>query len=119
MTKDEALQSFFEKFGIPAYPEGTEPKNVQMPYLTYAPTFDSIGQQVSIPVNLWCRTESEAVPNAKAQEIAKLLPMYVACDGGAILLTRGTPWCQAMTLPEASNIKRRYINIVAEYLTLN
>lgn len=41
------------------------------------------------------------------------------CDGGYIWLKRGTPWCQPMIDQADSNIKRRYINITAEYLTMN
>ena len=70
MTKDEALYRFFSGFGIPAYPdtsvlnENGEP-DVVLPYLTYTPVFDAWGgEPVSLTVNLWYRTESEAVPNA-------------------------------------------------------
>ncbi len=73
MTKDEALYRFFSGFGIPAYPdtavlnENGEP-DVVLPYLTYTPVFDAWGgEPVSLTVNLWYRTESEAVPNAKAR----------------------------------------------------
>lgn len=117
MTKDEALQSFFSGFGIPAYPEGSEPKNSKMPYLTYAASFDSWGYPVSIPVNLWYRTESEAIPNAKAQEIADHLPSFVPYTGGAILIDRGTPFSQSIVNESNASIKRRYINITAEYLS--
>lgn len=122
MTKGAALQSFFEGFGIPAYAYTAVPEDAVFPYLTYTPVFDSWGAgQVAITVNLWYRTTSEAVPSAKAQEIADAIGggKYVACDGGAVLLARGSPWCQSMTDGTDANIKRRYININAEYITLN
>lgn len=121
MTKGAALQSFFEGFGIPAYPATSVPEDAAFPYLTYTPVFDSWGNPLSLTVNLWYRTESEAVPNAKAQEIATALGggKYIQCDGGALLLSRGAPWCQSMADSTDLQIKRRYINITAEYLTLN
>lgn len=121
MTKGAAMQSFFDGFGIPAYPSTSVPEDAVMPYLTYTPVFDSWGNQVSLTVNLWYRTESEATPSAKAQELADVLSggKYIPCDGGAILLSRGSPWCQSLTDDTDPKIKRRYINITAEYLTLN
>lgn len=121
MTKGTAMHSFFNSFGIPGYPSTSVPENAEFPYLTYTPIFDSWGNQVSITVNLWYRTESEAEPSAKAQEIANVLggAKYIPCDGGALLLTRGVPWCQSLTDSTDETIKRRYINITAEYLTLN
>lgn len=128
MTKDKALYAFFSGFGIPAYPdnavlnENGEP-DVILPYLTYTPVFDAWGgEPVSLTVNLWYRTESEAVPNDKAQELSKAIGMggkVLPCDGGYIWLKRGSPWCQNLSDEADSIIKRRYINVTAEYLTLD
>lgn len=117
MTKAAALHSFFSSFGIPAYAETSVPSDAEYPYLTYTPVFDSWGTVLSLTVNLWYLTESEALPNAKAQEIADRLPVYVPCDGGSILVSAGSPFCQSV-LAEKENVKQRYININAEYLTL-
>lgn len=121
MTKGAAMQTFFQGFGIPAYPSTSVPEEAEFPYLTYTPVFDSWGNHVSLTVNLWYRTTSEAVPSAKAQEIAEALGSgkYIPCDGGAILLSRGSPWCQSLTDSTDASIKRRYLNVTAEYLTLN
>ena len=128
MTKDEALYRFFSGFGIPAYPdtavlnENGEP-DVVLPYLTYTPVFDAWGgEPVSLTVNLWYRTESEAVPNAKAQELSQAIGMggkILPCDGGYIWLKRGSPWCQSLKDETSPTIKRRYLNVTAEYLTEN
>lgn len=120
MTKGAALQTFFDSFGIPAYPSTSVPEDASFPYLTYTPVFDAWdGGTVALTVNLWYRTESEAVPSAKAQELSNALPRYVPCDGGAVLLERGSPWCQSLTDSTDANIKRRYINMLASFLTLN
>lgn len=122
MTKDKALQAWFGTF-LDAYPASNVPQDVTFPYLTYdliTGAFDS--GEVSLTVNLWYYTESEAVPNAKAQEMSdaigrggKVLP----CDGGFIWVKRGSPWCQSITEESDPNIKRRYLNVTVEYLTEN
>lgn len=126
MTKDKVLYAFFSGFGIPAYPdtavlnENGEP-DVVLPYLTYTPIFDAWGgEPVSLTVNLWYRTESEAIPNAKAQELSKAIGLggkILPCDGGYIWLKRGSPWCQNLGDEADAAIKRRYINVTADYLT--
>lgn len=122
MTKDVALHAFFSGF-MPAYPSTAVPEDVTFPYLTYDAVFDSLeGGDVSLTVNLWYYTESEAIPNAKAQEISKAIGYggtTISCDGGYIWLKRGSPWCQSLRDETDPDIKRRYLNITAEYLTLN
>ena len=77
---------------------------------------------MSLTVNLWYRTESEAIPNAKAQELSDAIGMggkVIPCDEGYIWLKRGSPWCKNLADEVDSAIKRRYINMTAEYLTFN
>lgn len=119
MTKGAALQQFFSQF-LTAYTATSVPEDVVFPYLTYDAVFDAWGgEPVSLTVNLWFYTESEAVPNAKADEISKAL------EGGAVLnmgngeyivLHRGSPWCQALRDETNNNVKRRYLNVTADYL---
>lgn len=126
MTKDKALYAFFSGFGIPAYPSTSVVNekgeaDVVFPYLTYTPVFDAWGGgPVSLTVNLWYYTESEAVPNAKAEELSQAIGMggvRVPCDEGVIWLKRGSPWCQSLADEIDPAIKRRYINVTAEYMT--
>lgn len=123
MTKAAALYEFFSSFGLTACAATSVPEDVIFPYLTYELVVDSFdGGEVATTVNLWFYTQSEAIPNAKAQEIAdaigaggKLLP----CDGGYIWVKRGKPWCQSLPDDTAPDIKRRYLNVTVEYLTKN
>lgn len=123
MTKGAALQSFFAGFSIPAYPAAAVPSGAKFPYLTYDAVFDAFpGGEVSITANLWYYTDSEAEPNAKAQELSAAIGysgVTLSCDDGYIWLKRGSPFCQSLSDAADHNIKRRYINISAEYLTHN
>lgn len=121
MTKGVALFTFFNGFGWPGHVDTAVPEAAALPYLTYNPVFDTWdGGPVVLTVNLWDRTESEAAMNAKAQEISAAIGLggkLLECDGGYIWLRRGTPFAQPVLNAEDPTIKRRYINITAEYLT--
>lgn len=121
MTKGAALQQFFDSF-LPAYVTNAVPDDVVLPYLTYDAVFDAEGGAPSLTVNLWFYTTSEAVPNAKAQEISDSIGIggkLLKFDGGYIWIRRGSPFCQALADKTDKNIKRRYLNITAEFLCQN
>lgn len=120
MTKAKALHNFFNSFGIPFYTTASVPDDAVFPWGTYELVTSAFELgEVGITVNLWYRTESEAIPNAKAQEIADRIASMdpMKCDGGLIWLKMGNPWCQSLADDTDPAIKRRYINVTAEYLT--
>lgn len=64
----------------------------------------------------------QAIPNAKAQELSEAIGYsrkMLKCDDGYIWLNRGAPWCQNLADEVDPAIKRRYINVTAEYMTFN
>jgi len=122
MTPEAAVYTFLSSFGIPAYAASSVPDQATFPYLTYDLVLGEWGQpEVNMPVNVWYRTDSEALPNAKVREISKAIGMggvLLHCDGGALWLKKGSPWAQAMTVEgEDEKVKRRYVNINIEFLT--
>ena len=101
MTKGAALQQFFGQF-MTAYASNAVPDDAVLPYLTYDAVFDAWGGgAVSLTVNMWFHTTT--------------LPV----DGGLIWLKRGSPFCQSLADDTDKNLKRRYINVTAEFLCLN
>lgn len=123
MTKAAALYQFFSSFGMPAYTATSVPDDVTFPYLTYELITNAWdGGEVGLTVNLWFYTTSEAIPNAKAEELSEAIGLggkILRCNGGYIWLKRGSPWCQSPSDDTSPTIKRRYINVTAEYLTKN
>ena len=122
MRKDKALYSWFQQFDIPFYPTTALPpaKEITFPYGTYEPIFGRSGDTTNISVNLYYLTESEATPNAKADEIGDAIGMggvIVECDEGAMWIRTGSPFSQGLLDPDNQNIKRRYIQISVEFLT--
>ena len=122
MTKEQALHQFFNQFDITGYRNTSVPDDVIFPFLTYDTPISNFDEDpVSITLNLYFYTESEADPDAKAEQIRQAIGMggvLLNYDGGSIWLKRGVPWCQSLVDETNSNIKRRYINITAEYFTL-
>lgn len=122
MTKEQALHNFFNRFGIVGYRNTSVPDDAVLPYLTYtAPVSNFEEEPVSITVHTYHYTDSEAVPDAKAEEMRREIGVggvMLPCDGGYIWLKCGYPWCQSLVDDTNRNIKRRYINITAEFLTI-
>lgn len=122
MTKDQALQAWFEQF-MTAYPATSVPADAVFPWLTYEYAEGAWEEgEVSLTVNLWFYTESEVVPNRKAQELSRAIGpggVTIPCETGLIWLKRGSPWCQSLRDDADPAVKRRYINITAEYLTVD
>lgn len=123
MTPEAAVYTFLSSFGIPAYAASSVPDQATFPYLTYDLVLGEWGQpEVNMPVNVWYRTDSEALPNAKVREIGERIGMggvLLHCDGGVLWVKKGSPWAQAVTVEgEDEKVKRRYVNINIEYLTI-
>lgn len=122
MTKEQALHQFFNQFGMIGYRSTSVPDDAIFPFLTYdAPISSWEEDPTSITLNLYYYTDSEAIPDAKAEEIRQAIGMggvLLNCDGGSIWLKWGFPWCQSLVDETNRNIKRRYMNITAEYFTL-
>ena len=120
MTKAAALHSFFNSFGVTAYPTNNVPDETVFPWLTYEVSTGGFGEEIPITVHLYFHTTSETVPNAKAEEIDAALKnggKILQCDDGAIWVKRGSPFCAAETDADTPEIKHRLINITLEYLT--
>jgi hypothetical protein len=121
MNKAQVLYKFFSSFGLTAYTSYSVPEDAVYPYLTYETVFGSLlDGELNITANLWYRTDSESIPNAKAQEIANEVGMggkYIPYDGGALWIKRGTPWCNCLTDAGDSKVKRRLLNFDIEFIS--
>lgn len=125
MTKEQVLHSFWSSFGLAAYEENSVPSGENkpdLPYITYSVSTDSFGNDVALNANLWYRGTSWSAANNKATEISAAITSggkLLDCDDGCIWVKRGTPFAQNMSDPMDDLIKRKYINITVEFLTVN
>ena len=120
MTKAAAIYQFWSSFGLTAYEENTVPDDAAFPYITYQLVTDSFDREVQATASLWYRSESWTAINAKTEEISQKISRggkIIACDGGAIWLKRGQPFSQNMGDESDNLIKRKYLNITAEFMT--
>ena len=120
MTKAAAIYQFWNSFGLTAYEENTVPTDAAFPYITYQLVTDSFYREVPVTASLWYRSESWTAINAKTEEISQKISSggkIVSCDGGAIWLKRGQPFAQNMRDESDDLIKRKYLNITAEFMT--
>lgn len=119
MNKTQVLFSFFNSFGLSAYPSTAISEDAQLPYITYE-VVTSAWQDGAIPisVSVWYRTSSEAEPNKKVSEISERIGqgLTLKCDEGLLFVSRGTPWCSNISDTD-NTIKRRLLNIDIEYMT--
>ena len=120
MTKAAAIYQFWNSFGLTAYEENTVPTDAAFPYITYQLVTDSFDREILLTASIWYRSESWAGINAKTDEISQKISRggkVIPCDGGAIWLKRGQPFAQSMGDESDDLIKRKYLNITAEFIT--
>ena len=120
MTKAAAMYQFWNSFGLTAYEENTVPDDAVFPYITYQLVTDSFDREIPLSVSLWYRSESWTAINAKTEEISQKISRggkIISCDGGAIWMKRGQPFAQNMGDESDDLIKRKYLNITAEFMT--
>ena len=120
MTKAAAIYEFWNSFGLTAYEENSVPDDAAFPYITYQLVTDSFEREIPLTASIWYRSESLAGINAKTEEISQKISRggkIIPCDGGAIWLKRGQPFSQNMGDESDNLIKRKYLNITAEFIT--
>lgn len=126
MTKASAIYQFWASFGLDTYEENSVYQMDEVPkfpYLTYEFNSDSFGDgSIALSASLWYRTTSWVNANEKAEEISKEIGMggiFIKCDGGYIWIKRGSPFSQSMGDASDNMVKRKYINISAEFFTVD
>ena len=122
-TKAATIYEFWNSFEMLAYEENSVPTGEdapKFPYITYQLVTDSLGNEVAMTASLWYRGTSWVEANAKTEEISQRIGRKGAvldCNGGKVWIKRGTPFAQNMGDESDNLIKRKYLNITAEYLT--
>ena len=120
MNKAQALHSFWNSFGIPAYDSSTVPSEEDRGdfYITYEVATDSLDRAVTLSASIWkTNTYSWKDVSDKAEEISDELIQVksIPLDIGFLYITRGTPFAQRM-FDENETTRRIYINVIAEFL---
>lgn len=122
MDKFQALQSFWESFGLPAYDENTVPTGDSaptLPYITYDAVTSNFGSTVALSGSLWYYGTSWSQITTKMLEIQSEIGRggkMIQMDDGALWIKQGNPFAQRMA-DSNDMIRRIYMNIEVEFLT--
>lgn len=120
MDKEQAINSFWNGFGVPAYDENTVPANASYPRITYNVQVDGLDKPVNMYASLWYKSTSWREITLKSKEIEETISRHggivVPLDEGYLYITPGTPFKQRLSDPDTT-LRRIYFNINAEFLT--
>ena len=120
MDKEQSIQSFWSRFGIPAYDENSVPDEVTYPFIAYSVQTGMLGGVASLYANLYYRSSSWKEITNKKDEIAQHLGVsgvIIKLDKGYSYFYQTNPFAQRMAEPGDSMVKRYYLQIGAEFLT--
>jgi len=124
MTKNAAIQSFFESFELPAYPASSVPtsgdEKPSFPYITYSVNMDQGLERTGGTASVYYRSESWTGLNAKVDEISRAIGTGVSllCDEGGIVVRKGTPWAQPLGDDSDNMVKRKILTFEFLFATI-
>lgn len=123
MTKEAAIFQFWGQF-LPAYEENIVPTGKdapKFPYITYQVVTDNFDAEVPMTASVWDESMSWSNINKIVSDISETIGdgLFIKCDGGKIWIKKGTPFAQNMGDESNDMIRRKYLNITAEFLTIN
>jgi hypothetical protein len=126
MDKVQAINSFWNSFGIKAYDETTVPDEMSFnniknenknPYITYEVSIGEFGEDIASAVNVWFYADGWKDIESKVKEIDQQLSnggVQIPYDDGSIWIKKGTPYRQRVG--DSNDMVRRYlINTIIEY----
>lgn len=117
MDKEQALQSFFSRFGVRAYDSSTVPDDAELPRITYESITDNFGVQNVISASIWDRSTSWKSVTDILHNIEIDLGYggtTVPYTNGLLWVKRGQPFAQRMEDTDDS-IRRIVMNLEVEY----
>lgn len=124
MDKVQAIDTFWNSFGLVAYDESTVPDGNNaptFPYITYNVSTDSMDNVLVLNGSIWYRSSSWKEVSQKAEQIARAVGergyKIISLDDGYLWITKGTPFAQRMSDPDDDMVRRVYITLNAEFLT--
>ena len=121
MDKEQALHSFWNSFGIPAYDETSVPDDTVGPYITYSVATGSLGDVIGLTATIWYSGTSWADVTKKKNQIAEAIGLggkILELDNGYIWLNRGYTFAQRLT-GQKDSVRAYYLQLNAEFFTEN
>lgn len=118
MNREQALNNFWNSFGVKAYDENTVPDEVPDKHITYDLVVNGFGYPTAINISIYDRSTSWK----SVTDILELIEARIknggctiTSDNGMIWLKEGTPFAQRFGEND-DTIRRIIVNIEVEYL---
>ncbi len=119
MDKAQAIDKFWNGFGLSAYESSSVEKGTQMPYITYEVVTDSFEGQTTMYGDLWYYSESWKDITKLADAISAFIGIagvLIPLDKGYAWIKRSSPFAQHVADPN-DMVRRIRIGIQVEFLT--
>lgn len=118
MDKQQALDSFWNQYGIPAYNEVKIPKDAEPPYITYQKLFADFEATVYPTAAIWTRSDSWEEADRLENLISETIEggFTVPVDTGHIQINKGTPFSEEIKDETDDLIKGYRITLQVSYL---
>lgn len=115
----KALYQFFSSFGLEAYVEHSIPDDAQLPYISYQLVNPGWRESAVMYARVWYRSLSVVDINAKVDEIENAIGegISIPTEGGAVYLSKGTPFAQHMPMEGDDTLKAVYLNLIINAIT--
>lgn len=115
--KWQALDTFWNRFNIPAYDENTVPQNAVFPYITYEASIGDFDNNVALTASVWYRSTSWQDVSQKVNQISEYIGSGASAKytNGRIWITKENPFAQRMNDPSDDMIRRIVLQVKAEY----
>lgn len=123
MDKVQALDSFWNSFGLTAFDESSAyDERMDLPdnYITYEVQTGNFGDPVALTASIWYRSTSWAEITQKADQIARYIGYggkVIAVDDGYLWIKLGQPFAQRIAVDQDDSIRRIYLNVSVDFLT--
>lgn len=118
MDKEQAFNSFWNSFDVPAYDASTVPDDAPFPRITYNLVVNDFGTPTSLNASIWDKSTGWSRITNIAHKIDSRLSnggQTVSYDDGMIWIKKGNPLFQRMGDPD-DTIRRIVVIIELEYL---
>ena len=121
MDKSQAINRFWNSFGIKAYDENTVPEDAVYPRITYDVSVSGFDSGIPLSASLWYFSKSWENITKKADEIGSDIGeggKTIKYDNGMLWIKRREPFYQRMSDPD-ENIRRILFSVEVEFLSEN
>lgn len=117
MDKWQALDTFWNSFGLPAYDATTVPQSAQMPYITYEASISDIDTKIALSASLWYNSTTWLPISQKAQDIEEKIGggYGVPYTGGRLWVTKARAFAQRLADVDNPATRRIVLQVEVEF----